>query len=1282
MILACSRKEISQEPKQIISEEICFTAYSNDEGPKTERQSDGSVFWNPGDAVSLFFNKGDHGGNRFVAQNTEVSAIAEFKGTITGFAGGGESTGGEFWFWGVYPYSEDNSCDGTSITLTLPALQTANAGSFANGLFPTMARSKGLELGFYNICGGFRFSVSRDDIKAVKFRGNADEDIAGKARIQWDENGHPAVVEHVDGKKEITVSAPNDENFVPGEDYYIVFYPELLSNGFTLSFITSNSKQGDFSYSSSRQINRGIFINAPNLDQYVTSWSDIDSPNPVATPEGGTESGLYLGLTYFGSSLSNYPAQLLTEESISGFNAFIDNRTDLDDETLLYYTVDKSMSRLQANRFPDDLFSVAIVTFTDGQDDGSVGWKEDETGRTYYKGDYERELAEILEGTVQNVSVMAYSVGKKQAGVTSNTAFINSLQTIAHPSSNYTLANNMSEVNERFSAIAQELSNTIKLQKLIGTIPRQATGTRIRFTYDNIQSGANSSLYIEGVYYSTDYSLRNVDYKGLTSTSGTTVVGVRNKNKVTFTFEGVHRENNVDVNMDYFKRWIYNTDTSEWEEYVETSFQPGENGIVREMKSAAIILNIDCTESLGSSNFNLLKQYSKNFINTLYTSSIDPEAVQRVTLNKSTMKIAVGGIEKLIATVSPSTAIDKSIMWSSSDASIATVSSEGVVTGIVAGTAVITATTTDGGFTADCGVTVVNPVTGVSLDKTELQISKGKTETLTATITPSNALNPYVTWSSSNTAVATVSPAGVVTGLKDGTAVITVTTVDGGFTADCGVRVITEMVDLGLSVKWASSNLGAINTEEYGDRYAWGETEPKDNYSWTNYKFRTSGSSYKTVHFSKYNTNSSYGPIDNKTILDPEDDAATVELGSSWRIPTYDEWQELIDNCNAEWTFLNEVKGIKLTSNIPGFTNRWIFLPALAPTYYWSSTLETEKPYEAKWKCFYGGPGVPVYSEGDLGRFSGFRIRPVCGYDDIIHVSGISLNKTSLSVYIGDSCKLTVAIYPLNATNKQVIWSSSNVDAVTIDADGNIMAIGTGTANVIATTVDGHFSTTCQITVKAVSELTEQGINFRKVDLGLPSGLKWAEQNLGASLFSQPGNYYAWGETEPKDEYNWINYRFKATGDANDNVKFSKYVTCGSYGSVDNRTILDLEDDAAACALGGKWRIPTKEDWIELRDNCTWTWVTSIKQGSIIFNVSGIKVSSNRTGYTEKWIFLRAAGSQSGADFGGSSYGDYWSSSLYPDDLSKAYYMYFESGKIDLYDLFRYVGRSIRPVCE
>jgi len=188
--------------------------------------------------------------------------------------------------------------------------------------------------------------------------------------------------------------------------------------------------------------------------------------------------------------------------------------------------------------------------------------------------------------------------------------------------------------------------------------------------------------------------------------------------------------------------------------------------------------------------------------------TVTPVAVTGVSLNKTATTIAVGGTETLVATVAPSNAGNKGVTWTTSNAAIATVNN-GTVTGVAAGTATITATTQDGNKTATCAVTVTPanvPVTGVTLDKASLALNVGASETLTATVEPSNATNKAINWSTSNASVATVSN-GTVTAIAAGTATITVTTQDGNKTATCVVTVSVRPEDLGWRTNtWSGSS--------------------------------------------------------------------------------------------------------------------------------------------------------------------------------------------------------------------------------------------------------------------------------------------------------------------------------------------------------------------------------------------------------------------------------------------------------------------------------------------
>ena len=171
--------------------------------------------------------------------------------------------------------------------------------------------------------------------------------------------------------------------------------------------------------------------------------------------------------------------------------------------------------------------------------------------------------------------------------------------------------------------------------------------------------------------------------------------------------------------------------------------------------------------------------------------------VSGITLNKTALNLTIGASESLVATISPSNATNKDVEWTSSNTNVATVDTTGKVTGVSAGSATITVKTKDGAKIATCNVTVKNsviPVTGVTLNKTALSLVTGTSESLVATISPSNATNKDVEWTSSNTNVATVDTTGKVIGVSSGSSTITVKTKDGAKVATCNVTVKNPVI--------------------------------------------------------------------------------------------------------------------------------------------------------------------------------------------------------------------------------------------------------------------------------------------------------------------------------------------------------------------------------------------------------------------------------------------------------------------------------------------------------
>ena len=301
--------------------------------------------------------------------------------------------------------------------------------------------------------------------------------------------------------------------------------------------------------------------------------------------------------------------------------------------------------------------------------------------------------------------------------------------------------------------------------------------------------------------------------------------------------------------------------------------------------------------------------------------------------------------------------------------------------------------------------------------------------------------------------------------------------------------------------------------------------------------------------------------------------------------------------------------------------------------------------------------GESNYGYNVLGRFNGLSVRPVCG-EPITYTVSVTSDANGI-----------VAINGKNETIVTVL-NGSEVTLVATANDGyEFIGWFVGDSETAVNT-DAEYTFTVSENVSLVAKFKEIIVapQYEAIDLGLPSGVKWAAHNVGATKPEEYGGYYAWGETEEKENYSWATYKW--CNGSNDTM--TKYCTNISYGTVDNKTVLEPEDDVAHVKWGGDWRMPTLEEQMELLNNCTWEWTN-------LNGVNGYKV----TGPNDNSIFLPAAGFRNGTlIYLRGSDGYYWSNSLGSDGSDYAYGLDLDGSYSGWGSYYRYDGFSVRPVTE
>lgn len=441
---------------------------------------------------------------------------------------------------------------------------------------------------------------------------------------------------------------------------------------------------------------------------------------------------------------------------------------------------------------------------------------------------------------------------------------------------------------------------------------------------------------------------------------------------------------------------------------------------------------------------------------------------------------------------------------------------------------------------------------------------------LTAAATPEDAIIRG-SYSSSNESVATVTDNGLVKGVGDGTAVITI--IDGDVSASVTITVTAvetdlsqPLVDLGLSVDWKTMNEGAESYTEYGTVYPFATATATTYENAFKYPYYNSNQLKYNFPLENFAGNPNYDAV-----------ARAAGEGSAMRLPTKIEMEELIANCTSELVTVEGSNFVRFTSDING---KYILFP-LDGTYanYYSGSTNADRNSAITLYLTISMGSLSVKIDESGSPYKTGALRGVVEHSTVPDLSGIALDKADVQIYTENTVKITAVATPVGALLDGLEWSSSDESVAKVDDRGVVTGVSEGA--VVITAAVGEISASSNIIVK------DPGICLdEKVDMG--TDVLWSPCNLGTSLPSGQGGLYCWGALEPRPDN---------TADEN------------QWADPDIDNIGETDYDVVYKEVGNGWRMPSRSDFARLVQNSTFEWIVNGgRKGALITS----KTTENR----------------------------------------------------------------------